>query len=171
MAFFILLVSNYSRFILKAIYDIIFLGDRLMKIKTRFPIEIIVVDIIPILFSIGITIYYLIKKEFSLLFFPLIIIAFFGILTFLIYLFSRFYLKIYSNNVEIRKFFKVKKYELNKCSFKINEINENINDDFIYELTVQYEDKVILKINSNSLDTEYRSKKYIDIINSYNNKN
>lgn len=95
-------------------------------------------------------------------------LCFFGLLTFLIYLFSRFYINI-NEYVEIRKYFKISKYKTNECSFDVKEINETVNGDLIYILTITCDEVVILKINSNSFDSEFRSKFYVNKLLEYNN--
>ena len=129
-----------------------------MKIKTSFPIEICLIDFIVGLLSLGLSIYFLICGEYMLMIYPGIFIAFFGILTLLIFLFSRLYISIDNKYIEIRKFFKIRKYELDKCDIEVKEINETVNGDLIYELTINYENKKVIKVNSNSLDSEYRTK-------------
>ena len=95
-------------------------------------------------------------------------LCFFGLLTFLIYLFSRFYINI-NEYVEIRKYFKISKYKTNECSFDVKEINETVNGDLIYILTITCDEVVVLKINSNSFDSEFRSKFYVNKLFEYNN--
>ena len=95
-------------------------------------------------------------------------LCFFGLLTFLIYLFSRFYLKI-NEYVEIRKYFKISKYKTSECSFDVKEINETVNGDLIYILTITCDEVVVLKINSNSFDSEFRTKFYVNKLLEYNN--
>ena len=80
-----------------------------MKIKTSFPIEICLIDFIVGLLSLGLSIYFLICGEYMLMIYPGIVIAFFGILTLLIFLFSRLYISIDNKYIEIRKFFKIRK--------------------------------------------------------------
>jgi hypothetical protein len=138
-----------------------------MKIKTSFPIEILVMDFIVGILSVGLSIYFLICKEYNLILYPGIFIVFFGALTFLIFLFSRLYIRIDNDNIEIRKYFKVRKYSLNKCDIIVKEINETVNGDLIYELTIKYENNKVLKVNSNSLDSEYRTKKYVSLLKTY----
>ena len=138
-----------------------------MKIKTSFPIEILVMDFIVGILSVGLSIYFLICKEYNLILYPGIFIMFFGALTFLIFLFSRLYIRIDNDNIEIRKYFKVRKYSLNKCDIIVKEINETVNGDLIYELTIKYENNKVLKVNSNSLDSEYRTKKYVSLLKTY----
>jgi hypothetical protein len=138
-----------------------------MKIKTSFPIEILVMDLIVGILSVGLSIYFLICKEYNLILYPGIFIVFFGALTFLIFLFSRLYIRIDNDNIEIRKYFKVRKYSLNKCDIIVKEINETVNGDLIYELTIKYENNKVLKVNSNSLDSEYRTKKYVSLLKTY----
>mgnify|MGYP003293952790 CR=1 FL=1 len=87
--------------------------------------------------------------------------------TFLIFIFSRLYIRIDNDNIEIRKYFKVRKYSLNKCDIIVKEINETVNGDLIYELTIKYENNKVLKVNSNSLDSEYRTKKYVSLLKTY----
>ena len=84
-----------------------------MKIKTSFPIEILVMDFIVGILSVGLSIYFLICKEYNLILYPGIFIVFFGAFTFLIFIFSRLYIRINNDNIEIRKYFKVRKYSLN----------------------------------------------------------
>ena len=138
-----------------------------MKIKTSFPIEILVMDFIVGILSVGLSIYFLICKEYNLILYPSIFIVFFGALTFLIFIFSRLYIRIDNDNIEIRKYFKVRKYSLNKCDIIVKEINETVNGDLIYELTIKYENNKVLKVNSNSLDSEYRTKKYVSLLKTY----
>lgn len=138
-----------------------------MKIKTSFPIEILVMDFIVGILSVGLSIYFLICKEYNLILYPGIFIVFFGALTFLIFIFSRLYIRIDNDNIEIRKYFKVRKYSLNKCDIIVKEINETVNGDLIYELTIKYENNKVLKVNSNSLDSEYRTKKYVSLLKTY----
>lgn len=138
-----------------------------MKIKTSFPIEILVMDFIVGILSVGISIYFLICKDYNLILYPGIFIVFFGALTFLIFIFSRLYIRIDNGNIEIRKYFKVRKYSLNKCDIIVKEINETVNGDLIYELTIKYENNKVLKVNSNSLDSEYRTKKYVSLLKTY----
>ena len=138
-----------------------------MKIKTSFPIEILVMDFIVGILSVGLSIYYLICKEYNLILYPGIFVVFFGALTFLIFIFSRLYIRIDNDNIEIRKYFKVRKYSLNKCDIIVKEINETVNGDLIYELTIKYENNKVLKVNSNSLDSEYRTKKYVSLLKTY----
>ena len=135
-----------------------------MKIKTSFPIEICLIDFIVGLLSLGLSIYYLICGEYILMIYPGIFIAFFGILTLLIFLFSRLYISIDNKYIEIRKFFKIRKYELDKCDIEVKEINETVNGDLIYELTINYENKKVIKVNSNSLDSEYRTKNMYQLL-------
>ena len=138
-----------------------------MKIKTSFPIEILVMDFIVGILSVGLSIYFLICKEYNLILYPGIFIVFFGAFTFLIFIFSRLYIRINNDNIEIRKYFKVRKYSLNKCDIIVKEINETVNGDLIYELTIKYENNKGLKVNSNSLDSEYRTKKYVSLLKTY----
>ena len=138
-----------------------------MKIKTSFPIEILVIDFIVGILSVGLSIYFLICKEYNLILYPGIFIVFFGAFTFLIFIFSRLYIRINNDNIEIRKYFKVRKYSLNKCDIIVKEINETVNGDLIYELTIKYENNKVLKVNSNSLDSEYRTKKYVSLLKTY----
>ena len=138
-----------------------------MKIKTSFPIEILVMDFIVGILSVGLSIYFLICKEYNLILYPGIFIVFFGAYTFLIFIFSRLYIRINNDNIEIRKYFKVRKYSLNKCDIIVKEINETVNGDLIYELTIKYENNKVLKVNSNSLDSEYRTKKYVSLLKTY----
>lgn len=138
-----------------------------MKIKTSFPIEILVMDFIVGILSVGLSIYFLICKEYNLILYPGIFVVFFGALTFLIFIFSRLYIRIDNDNIEIRKYFKVRKYSLNKCDIIVKEINETVNGDLIYELTIKYENNKVLKVNSNSLDSEYRTKKYVSLLKTY----
>ena len=138
-----------------------------MKIKTSFPIEILVMDFIVGVLSVGLSIYFLICKEYNLILYPGIFVVFFGALTFLIFIFSRLYIRIDNDNIEIRKYFKVRKYSLNKCDIIVKEINETVNGDLIYELTIKYENNKVLKVNSNSLDSEYRTKKYVSLLKTY----
>lgn len=138
-----------------------------MKIKTSFPIEILVMDFIVGILSVGLSLYFLICKEYNLILYPGIFIVFFGALTFLIFIFSRLYIRIDNDNIEIRKYFKVRKYSLNKCDIIVKEINETVNGDLIYELTIKYENNKVLKVNSNSLDSEYRTKKYVSLLKTY----
>lgn len=138
-----------------------------MKIKTSFPIEILVMDFIVGILSVGLSIYFLICKEYNLILYPGIFIVFFGAFTFLIFIFSRLYIRINNDNIEIRKYFKVRKYSLNKCDIIVKEINETVNGDLIYELTIKYENNKVLKVNSNSLDSEYRTKKYVSLLKTY----
>ena len=138
-----------------------------MKIKTSFPIEILVMDFIVGILSVGLSIYFLICKEYNLILCPGIFIVFFGAFTFLIFIFSRLYIRINNDNIEIRKYFKVRKYSLNKCDIIVKEINETVNGDLIYELTIKYENNKVLKVNSNSLDSEYRTKKYVSLLKTY----
>jgi len=135
-----------------------------MKIKTSFPIEICLIDFIVGLLSLGLSIYFLICGEYMLMIYPGIFIAFFGILTLLIFLFSRLYISIDNKYIEIRKFFKIRKYELDKCDIEVKEINETVNGDLIYELTINYENKKVIKVNSNSLDSEYRTKNMYQLL-------
>ena len=141
-----------------------------MKIKTSFPIEILVMDFIVGILSVGLSIYFLICKEYNLILYPGIFIVFFGAFTFLIFIFSRLYIRINNDNIEIRKYFKVRKYSLNKCDIIVKEINETVNGDLIYELTIKYENNKVLKVNSNSLDSEYRTKKYVSLLKTYKKK-
>ena len=144
-----------------------FLGGVDMKIKTSFPIEICLIDFIVGILSVGLSIYFLICKEYNLILYPGIFIVFFGALTFLIFIFSRLYIRIDNDNIEIRKYFKVRKYSLNKCDIIVKEINETVNGDLIYELTIKYENNKVLKVNSNSLDSEYRTKQYVSLLKTY----
>jgi len=141
-----------------------FSGGDDMKIKTSFPIEICLIDFIVGLLSLGLSIYFLICGEYMLMIYPGIFIAFFGILTLLIFLFSRLYISIDNKYIEIRKFFKIRKYELDKCDIEVKEINETVNGDLIYELTINYENKKVIKVNSNSLDSEYRTKNMYQLL-------
>ena len=138
-----------------------------MKIKISFPIEILVMDFIVGILSVGLSIYFLICKEYNLILYPGLFIVFFGALTFLIFIFSRLYIRIDNDNIEIRKYFIVRKYSLNKCDIIVKEINETVNGDLIYELTIKYENNKVLKVNSNSLDSEYRTKKYVSLLKTY----
>jgi hypothetical protein len=138
-----------------------------MKIKTSFPIEILVMDFIVGILSVGLSIYFVICKDYNLILYPGIFIVFFGALTFLIFIFSRLYIRIDNDNIEIRKYFKVRKYSLNKCDIIVKEINETVNGDLIYELTIKYENNKVLKVNSASLDSEYRTKKYVSLFKTY----
>lgn len=135
-----------------------------MKIKTGFPIEICLIDFIVGLLSLGLSIYFLICGEYMLMIYPGIFIAFFGILTLLIFIFSRLYISIDNKYIEIRKFFKIRKYELDKCDIAVKEINETVNGDLIYKLTINYENKKVIKVNSNSLDSEYRTKNMYQLL-------
>jgi hypothetical protein len=92
----------------------------------------------------------------------------FGLLTFFAFLFSRLYISINKEYVEIRKYFKIRKYELHKCSFIVKEENETIYGDLIYILTIIYENTTILRINSNSLDPKFRTKEVALRIQEYN---
>ena len=135
-----------------------------MKIKTSFPIEICLIDFIVGLLSLGLSIYFLICGEYMLMIYQGIFIAFFGILTLLIFLFSRLYISIDNKYIEIRKIFIIRKYELDKCDIAVKEINETVNGDLIYELTINYENKKVIKVNSNSLESEYRTKNMYQLL-------
>ena len=140
-----------------------------MKIKNRFPVEIFLLDFLAGLFTIGLSVYFLICKEYflSLLLIGITIFVF-GLLTFFAFLFSRLYISINKEYVEIRKYFKMRKYELHKCSFIVEEKNETIQGNLIYILTIIYENTTILRINSNSLDLEFRTKGVALRIQEYN---
>ena len=71
--------------------------------------------------------------------------------------------------MEIRKYFKIRKYKTSECSFDVKEINETVNGDLIYILTITCDEVVVLKINSNSFDSEFRSKVYVNKLLEYNN--
>ena len=130
-----------------------------MKIKNRFPLEIFLLDFLAGLFTIGLSVYCLIWKAYFLSLLLIVITIFvFGLLTFFAFLFSRLYISINKEYVEIRKYFKMRKYELHKCSFIVEEKNETIQGDLIYILTIIYENTTILRINSNNLDPEFRTK-------------
>lgn len=140
-----------------------------MQIKNSFPLEIFLLDFLAGLFTIGLSVYLLICKEYVLSLLVIVITIFvFGLLTFLAFLFSRLYISINKEYVEIRKYFKMRKYELHKCSFIVEEENETIQGDLIYILTIIYENTTILRINSNSLDPEFRTKGVALRIQEYN---
>ena len=140
-----------------------------MKIKTTFPHEVILIDSFILLIVIILDIIFVIQQEWLLmLLLTLSALCFFGLLTFLIYLFSRFYINI-NEYVEIRKYFKISKYKTSECSFDVKEINETVNGDLIYILTITCDEVVVLKINSNSFDSEFRTKFYVNKLLEYNN--
>ena len=140
-----------------------------MKIKNSFPAEIFLLDFLAGLFTIGLSVYCLIWKAYFLSLLLIVITIFvFGLLTFFAFLFSRLYISINKEYVEIRKYFKMRKYELHKCSFLVEEKNETIQGDLIYILTIIYENTTILRINSNSLDPEFRTKEVALRIQEYN---
>ena len=140
-----------------------------MKIKTTFPHEVILIDSFVLLIVIILDIIFAIQQEWLLmLLLALSALCFFGLLTFLIYLFSRFYINI-NEYVEIRKYFKISKYKTSECSFDVKEINETVNGDLIYILTITCDEVVVLKINSNSFDSEFRTKFYVNKLLEYNN--
>lgn len=140
-----------------------------MKIKTTFPYEVILIDSFVLLIVIILDIIFAIQQEWLLmLLLTLSALCFFGLLTFLIYLFSRFYINI-NEYVEIRKYFKISKYKTSECSFDVKEINETVNGDLIYILTIICDEVVVLKINSNSFDSEFRTKFYVNKLLEYNN--
>lgn len=140
-----------------------------MKIKTTFPHEVILIDSFVLLIVIILDIIFAIQQEWLLmLLLTLSALCFFGLLTFLIYLFSRFYINI-NEYVEIRKYFKISKYKTSECSFDVKEINETVNGDLIYILTITCDEVVVLKINSNSFDSEFRTKFYVNKLLEYNN--
>lgn len=140
-----------------------------MKIKTTFPHEVILIDSFVLLIVIILDIIIAIQQEWLLmLLLTLSVLCFFGLLTFLIYLFSRFYINI-NEYVEIRKYFKISKYKTSECSFDVKEINETVNGDLIYILTITCDEVVVLKINSNSFDSEFRTKFYVNKLLEYNN--
>ena len=140
-----------------------------MKIKTTFPYEVILIDSFVLLIVIILDIIFAIQQEWLLmLILTLSALCFFGLLTFLIYLFSRFYINI-NEYVEIRKYFKISKYKTSECSFAVKEINETVNGDLIYILTITCGEVVVLKINSNSFDSEFRTKFYVNKLLEYNN--
>ena len=141
----------------------------MMKIKTTFPHEVILIDSFVLLIVIILDIIFAIQQEWLLmLLLTLSALCFFGLLTFLIYLFSRFYINI-NEYVEIRKYFKISKYKTSECSFDVKEINETVNGDLIYILTITCDEVVVLKINSNSFDSEFRTKFYVNKLLEYNN--
>lgn len=141
----------------------------MMKIKTTFPYEVILIDSFVLLIVIILDIIFAIQQEWLLmLLLTLSALCFFGLLTFLIYLFSRFYINI-NEYVEIRKYFKISKYKTSECSFDVKEINETVNGDLIYILTIICDEVVVLKINSNSFDSEFRTKFYVNKLLEYNN--
>lgn len=146
------------------------LEEENMKIKTSFPVEMVVIDCIAGLFLIGFVVYYLLCGQYDLIIFPSILASFFALLTFLCFLFSRFFVSIDEEYVEIRKFFKVKKYELDKCRIVVDEKNKTQNGLFIYILIIEYEKKIVLKKNSNSFDSDYMTKEYASKLQSYNKK-
>lgn len=140
-----------------------------MKIKTTFPPEVILIDSFVLLIVIILNIIFAIQQAWSLmLFLTLSAFCFYGLLTFLIYIFSRFYINI-NEYVEIRKYFKIRKYKTSECSFDVKEINETVNGDLIYILTITCDEVVVLKINSNSFDSEFRTKFYVNKLLEYNN--
>ena len=140
-----------------------------MKIKTTFPYEVILIDSFVLLIVIILDIIFAIQQEWLLmLLLTLSALCFFGLLTFLIYLFSRFYINI-NEYVEIRKYFKISKYKTSECSFDVKEINETVNGDLIYILTITCDGVVVLKINSNSFDSVFRTKYYVNKLLEYNN--
>ena len=140
-----------------------------MKIKTTFPHEVILIDSFVLLIVIILDIIFAIQQEWLLmLLLTLSALCFFGLLTFLIYLFSIFYINI-NEYVEIRKYFKISKYKTSECSFDVKEINETVNGDLIYILTITCDEVVVLKINSNSFDSEFRTKFYVNKLLEYNN--
>ncbi len=131
----------------------------------------LLLDFVVGLFAIGLSVYFFICREYILLFwFMGIVISFFGLLTFFVFLFTRLYIDINEEFLEIRKYFKVRKYELDKCSFIVDEKNETIYGDLIYVLIIKYGNTNILKINSNSFDPEFRTKETALRIQEYNNK-
>ncbi len=147
------------------------LGAENMKIKNSFPLEMLLIDFVAGLFAIGLSVYFLICKEYvlSLLLLGITIVGL-GLLTFFAFLFSRLYIIINKEYVEIRKYFKIRKYELHKCSFIVDEINETIQGDLIYILTIIYENTTILRINSNSLDPEFRTRGVVLRLQEYNKR-
>ena len=140
-----------------------------MKIKNSFPLEVLLLDLVVGLFAIGLSVYFLIYRAYILLLcFIGSVIIFYGLLTFLVFCFTRLYIDINEEFVEIRKHFKVRKYELNKCSFEVDEKTETIYGDLIYILTIKYENTNILRINSSDLDPEFRTKEVALRMQEYN---
>lgn len=139
-----------------------------MKVKTSFPYEIFILDLLVGVVGIAVSIYGLIVREYLLCVIVITFLVFLGTINLLMFIFTRFYITIY-DKVEIRKYFKIRQYELEECTFHIEELNETVNGELIYILTIKYYDKVILKINSNSFDSDYRTKEYVNKFKNYNN--
>lgn len=141
-----------------------------MKMRNSFPEEVLLIDFLVAIIMFFFSFFMLISKEYFLCIILIsVCVSFFGICTLIAFVFSRFYI-IISDTVEIRKYFKVRRYQLIDCVFFVKEINTTIHDQLIYILTVACNGKIVLKINSNTLDPEFRTRSCVEKIKKYNHK-